>query len=208
MTASRRNARTSCFKILLVPYDELNAILDRQHRRIGGKTPLDSFQKFRLVDHIDAILALTVPRLIDALTSSPKLDANASRDTAMDIGSEPHRQLASSMSQASVICSCFRPCTTEPTPRTFGRPSSVASCVKPSNAVVLWRLLAYLGWLCAAVVMFWALTNDRGFKIDSSSGYAFFTLAALWIIVLAKVLNRTTLPSSALSAAFVVSFGF
>jgi hypothetical protein len=54
-------------RILLVPYDDLNSVLDRLHERIGGKTALDSFRRVRLVDHIDAILLLTVPVVCDAM---------------------------------------------------------------------------------------------------------------------------------------------
>jgi len=68
------NARVNTFnmdhpttKVLLVAYDDLNASLGRVHERAGGKTPLESFQSLRLVDHIDALLCMIVPRLVDAL---------------------------------------------------------------------------------------------------------------------------------------------
>jgi len=54
-------------KLLLVPYDDLNGVLDRLHDRLGGKTPLESLQKLRLVDHTDAILHAVTPRLVDAV---------------------------------------------------------------------------------------------------------------------------------------------
>ncbi|HYE62228.1 MAG TPA: hypothetical protein VD997_09545 [Phycisphaerales bacterium] len=54
-------------KVLLVAYDDLNGVLDRIHERVGGKTPLESLQKVRLVDHLDAVLAAVVPRLSDAI---------------------------------------------------------------------------------------------------------------------------------------------
>src|SRR4051812_7414553 len=54
-------------KVLLVPYDDLNATLDRLHERLGGKSPLESLQKMRLVDHLDAVLHGVIPRLVDAI---------------------------------------------------------------------------------------------------------------------------------------------
>jgi hypothetical protein len=54
-------------KVLLVPYDDLNGVLDRLHERLGGKSPLESLQKMRLVDHLDAVAHAIVPRLIDAV---------------------------------------------------------------------------------------------------------------------------------------------
>lgn len=67
-------------KLLLVPYDDLNGVLDRVHDRLGGKTPLESLQKLRLVDHMDAILHSIVPRLVDAI-----LDPDSISD-GLDLG--------------------------------------------------------------------------------------------------------------------------
>jgi hypothetical protein len=61
------NAANPGAKILLVPYDDLNAVLDRIHERLGGKTPLETLQKIRMVDHMDGLLHVIVPRLTDAL---------------------------------------------------------------------------------------------------------------------------------------------
>ncbi len=57
-------------KVLLVAYDDLNGVLDRVHERLGSKTPLESLQKLRLVDHQDAVLCAVVPRLVDAVVGS------------------------------------------------------------------------------------------------------------------------------------------
>ncbi|MEO1009400.1 MAG: hypothetical protein AAFX79_12625 [Planctomycetota bacterium] len=83
-------------RILLIPYDDLNGVIDRFHARSGKADPLESLRLFRLVDHIDAMLLWVVPRLVDgvlqtggpdALELSPggkrglrKLDASTRRD--------------------------------------------------------------------------------------------------------------------------------
>ncbi len=64
---SEYNARNPGSKILLIPYDDLNATLDRFHERVAAKSPLESFKKLRLVDHVDGMLHVIVPRLIDAI---------------------------------------------------------------------------------------------------------------------------------------------
>ncbi|HYF15824.1 MAG TPA: hypothetical protein VD971_12215 [Phycisphaerales bacterium] len=64
---SEHNVANPGAKVLLVPYDDLNPFLDRLHERAGGKTYLESLQRVRLVDHMDAILHTVVPRLVDAL---------------------------------------------------------------------------------------------------------------------------------------------
>ncbi|MDX2130445.1 MAG: hypothetical protein SFY69_00140 [Planctomycetota bacterium] len=62
-------------KILLVAYDDLNNALDQLHERLGGKAPLDSLQKIRMVDHIDAIMHQVVPRLVDSILGENDPDA-------------------------------------------------------------------------------------------------------------------------------------
>jgi hypothetical protein len=75
------NAANPGARILLVPYDDLNAVLDRLHERLGGKTPLESLQKIRLVDHLDGMLHATVPLLVDSLlgSSTPSIDLGDTR---------------------------------------------------------------------------------------------------------------------------------
>ncbi len=59
-------------RVLMIPYDDLNGVLDRLHERVGGKTALESLQKIRLVDHLDALLLATVPRVVDAILGRPR----------------------------------------------------------------------------------------------------------------------------------------
>jgi len=61
------NAVNPGAKVLLVGYDDLNNTLDRLHERLGGKAPLESLTKIRMVDHMDGILHQVVPRVVDAL---------------------------------------------------------------------------------------------------------------------------------------------
>lgn len=62
------NARRPSDRLLVVPYDDLNPFLAELHERFGSKAdPAAPFRKARLVDHIDAILALATTRLVAAL---------------------------------------------------------------------------------------------------------------------------------------------
>ncbi len=61
------NAAHPGAKVLLLGYDDLNAFCDRIHEKLGSKTALESLQKIRLVDHVDAMLHRAVPRVVDAL---------------------------------------------------------------------------------------------------------------------------------------------
>lgn len=64
------NAENPSARLWFVAYDDLNGVLDRLHERLGGKSPLESLQKLRLVDHIDALLHAVTPRLVDGVLNA------------------------------------------------------------------------------------------------------------------------------------------
>ncbi len=61
------DAGRSAGRTLVIAYDEWNPVLDRFARRVRGKTPLESLQRLRLVDHIDGLLSVAVADLVDAV---------------------------------------------------------------------------------------------------------------------------------------------
>ncbi|MCC6951933.1 MAG: hypothetical protein IT433_10885 [Phycisphaerales bacterium] len=83
------NAANPGARVCFVAYDDLNAVLDRLHERLGGKNPLESFQKIRLVDHLDALLHQVVPRLVDSVLG------DGPEETRIDLGDvkRPHKRL-------------------------------------------------------------------------------------------------------------------
>ncbi len=81
-------------RVLLVAYDDLNGVLDRLHERVGGKSPLDSLQQIRLVDHIDGVLSQVTPRLIDAVLGqkdSERVGAEKAGPEAISLGEHPRK---------------------------------------------------------------------------------------------------------------------
>lgn len=54
-------------RTLILPYDDLNPILDRFVRRFPGKSTEDALGELRLTDHIDGLLGIAVPDAIDGL---------------------------------------------------------------------------------------------------------------------------------------------
>ena len=66
-TIAAHNAGRSDQRVLLVPYDDLNPVLDRLHARVGSDDPLQSLKKMRLVDHMDGVLSAAVTRVVDDL---------------------------------------------------------------------------------------------------------------------------------------------
>ncbi len=81
------NASHPAERLLLVPYDDINGVLARLHERLSSKTALESFQKLRLVDHLDALLGQVVPPLVDAALGS------VGDSPLFDFGPEPRRAL-------------------------------------------------------------------------------------------------------------------
>lgn len=64
------NARHPERKCALLPYDDLNPVLDRFYSRISDGKNLETeeaFGKLTLNDHMDGLLSLTVPRIVDTL---------------------------------------------------------------------------------------------------------------------------------------------
>lgn len=182
------NATHGGSKVLLVPYDDLNGILDRFHRRVGGKTPAESFAKFRLVDHLDAIISLVVPRLIDALLTSQKIEPESARETAMDLGPEP-KKTARKMDAAGKRDLMLLQAVYDRTDAADLRTARLRRILRVflPTPLVIWRLLAVVGWAPAAMILLWAVTTDN-VAIYSVPAYAFLGLLALWLIVMAKVL--------------------
>lgn len=173
-------------RVLLIPYDDLNGVLDRLHARLNGKTPLESFQKIRLVDHLDAIFASLVPRLVDAALnkadpSDPLLSDDAKKSLKkLDAGSRRDLLLLQAVydrpDQADLRTTQLR--------RKLG--------LWLPWSRVLSHMSVWLGWLPAAGVVYLAklLPGPDGWN-DVGPGpalYAFLTLLGLWLVALVKLL--------------------
>ena len=85
------NAENPDRKVLVVSMDDLNGMLTRLHERYGGKTPTESFQRTRLVDHLDAAMQVAVSRLTDAMLGDPQPEATSEQMVA--IGQDPKKRL-------------------------------------------------------------------------------------------------------------------
>lgn len=175
-------------KVLLAAYDELNGVLDRFHRRVAGKTPLDSLQKLRLADHIDAILGQLVPRLVTTLLHKPETGKpGPAPGELMDLGTDPRklaRRLDIDDKRSLLLLQAI-----------YDRPESAdlrtarlrkALRVPLPRSVVAWNIAATLGWVPAAAVLAWSLSQPGERLAWNAASYAFLVLLGLWLVVLAK----------------------
>jgi hypothetical protein len=71
-------------RVFVISYDDFNPYLDHFREAVRARDPADALKKFRLQDHMDAILALGVTQLIDQLlteqTDLTKLSIDQRRD--------------------------------------------------------------------------------------------------------------------------------
>jgi hypothetical protein len=85
------NAENPDRKVLVVSMDDLNPLLTRLHDRYNGKTPAESFQRTRLVDHLDAAMQAAVSRLTDAMLGDPQPEASS--EQMASIGPDPKKRV-------------------------------------------------------------------------------------------------------------------
>lgn len=173
------NASRSDQRVLLVPYDDWNPILDRLHARVGGDEPLQSLKKMRLVDHMDGVLSAAVTRVVDDLLND---NPRAQRDLA-DGASKRVRQLdAQAKGDLLVLQAIY-----DASPSAPVRAARLRSLVRPpiDGVSALWTLLALFGWLLPAsvVALFFAVNGDR---TDRAWLYAFLGALLIWALLLAK----------------------
>lgn len=95
--AALHNAAHPNDKTLLISNDDLTPFLERLHARLvrqtrkGPTSPADSFKLTRLVDHVDALLNLAVPSLVDALLENNASPMPTGDPSHLDLGPEPRR---------------------------------------------------------------------------------------------------------------------
>ena len=72
---NREHADERCLAVL---YDELNPVLDRFARSAGGKGGgAEAIKQFKLVDHVDAMMAAIVPKLVDQAVGDSRPEVSA-----------------------------------------------------------------------------------------------------------------------------------
>lgn len=150
------NPSTRC---LLVAYDDMNPILDRFFERTSGERKssdngpvLDAMKKFRLVDHIDAILSIIVPRLVNELFND-RLTGER-----LDLGPEPRRhvrKLEAAERQDLLLLQAI-----------YDRPENVEARTRRLRGLLrltrsagarIWSLAALWGWVIPLAFLVWVL---------------------------------------------------
>lgn len=165
-------------RVLLLAYDDLNGVLDRFHARMNGKTPLESFQRLRLVDHLDALMAAFVPRLVDAVLGKGDPD-NLLRDDAK----RSVRKLDESQRRDLLLLQALYDRPEQADLRTTQLRKKLGIWMPLGRR--LWQAAAWLGWVPAAAIVYWYRMTPAEIG-PGAPLYSFLALVGLWLILIVK----------------------
>lgn len=205
-------------KCLLIPYDDLNPILDRfcertpAERKSKSATPESPLMRFRLVDHIDAMLSIVVPRLVDAVlrerrdqraaTASAgghpvaiagEAGAATGASAGLDLGDDARkrmRKLETGYRQDVLLLQAIydRPERADARTRRLRRSLRLSI----PTGLLVWTVLAYLGWLVPAALIYVGLTrNPPLLSWPPVPDWFVYTLLAAIALYLATLVKRS-----------------
>ncbi len=178
------NGRSSGSRILLTPYDDLNAALDRfvdAARKGDNESDLKTLQRFTLSDHMDGILHAATVRVVDGLLGDARCDGEA------PVGREEAKSLrgaALSVRRDMMALQAI-----------YDRPSDAPERTQRLRRLIraprgrgrtMWDAIAAIGWLPAAGA-FWldheGYIPSFGFELGK---WIFFVLAGAWALAFLK----------------------
>jgi len=163
------NEKRQTGRVFLIPYDDLNPILDRfldatmADRRGGskrreskgaGRHTVDALRRLRLVDHMDAILQIGVTRLVDALLGHASEQSEGGEDDRLRIGEENVKRLKRSEQTIKRDLMALQ-AVYDASIRASDRASDVQNRIGASRdrRTRLWRVGALAGWVLPVGVL-------------------------------------------------------
>jgi hypothetical protein len=195
---ARHNEAHPDARVFLIPYDELNGVLDQFHARLASsRTPdrradknasdtADILARFQLRDHIDAMLTIGVGRTVNALLGGPDSPQPA------NLGEHPLRRartLPAPTRQDLVLLASIYDQHDVDGRRT--RHLRRALRVPGPRDRALWLAAAALGWLPAAGLLSWFTLRPPAWTAEwmKQAALAAVGLALLlYALILLKVL--------------------
>ncbi|CAE7676805.1 unnamed protein product [Symbiodinium necroappetens] len=161
-------------RVLFVPYDDLNPMLDGLHEHLASRgkakksdrattapdrDALKSLEKIELVDHMDAILAIATDQLVTGLLTKP---AGGDKASPQAVGPDAAQRLRNAersvRDDALLLHAVYGRVESAP-----GRFIDLRRKIGGSRnwAGAKWSLFAYLGWILpAGVIALWASLKE------------------------------------------------
>lgn len=175
-----RNRNNPDARIFQVSYDDLNPFLEALHARIGGKDIGASLRAIRLVDHIDALLALAVTEVVDELLGRSHNDAS-------DLGpqrAKVARSLDPELKQQFRVLQALYDLRDADGHRAARVRRALR--VRPSRESVLWNAVLLLGWTPATALVAWVLLKKPEGLVGTAVAYLALGLGVVYLILALK----------------------
>lgn len=178
---ARQNRENPDSKLFIVSYDDLNGVLGQIHTRIGGDDPAISLRAIRLVDHLDAILALAVTDVLDhLLDTGPGSRAN---DLGLDARKKARTLKPERKAALRVLAGIYDLRDTDGH-RTTALRRVLREHIPLSQFI--WTLVIALGWIPAAGLLAWVMMDPPGGVWDSLIQFASLGLGLCYVGALLK----------------------
>lgn len=214
------NAAHPQAKCLLIPYDDLNPILDRfcerapaeRKSKSSGSQPESPLMRFRLVDHIDGLLSIVVPRIVDAVLRERRDEQTAKPDARgvaapASAAANPGSGLILSLGDESpsAIRKKFR--RLEPGFRqdllllqaVYDRPERADARTRKLRralrlpvpiGALFWSVLAFTGWLAPAALVYYGYREKLLAWPPVPDGYL-YAVIGVTVLYLAALIKRS-----------------
>jgi len=200
---NREHRQARC---LLIPFDDLNPILDRFSERVPIERkskkdlPESPLMRFRLVDHIDAMLSIVVPRIVDAVLkerrdekADPKAGALPAPILALDLPDDARkrmRRMEPSFRHDLLLLQAVydRP------ERADSRTRRLRRALRLGAPLVnlFWTVLAYTGWLAPAALAYYGYQHEPRLLVwPPVPGWFVYALLAAMALYLAALIKRS-----------------
>lgn len=176
-----RNHKVPDGRIFQIAYDDLNPFLEALHARIGGKDVGTSLRAIRLVDHIDALLALGVTDVVDDLLGT------GGSQSVNDLGpnrTKIARNLDPEVKQQFRVLQALYDLRDVDGHRAVRLRRALR--VRPSREAVLWNAVLLLGWMPATALVAWVLLEKPAGFLGTLVAYLALGLGVAYLVLALK----------------------
>lgn len=180
---ARHNEEQPDRRVLLIPYDDLNAHLDHYARVVGGeKKKDDPFSGMRLVDHLDAIVSIGTGRIVNALLAGSDSPPPAQIE---DAGRRARRMSLAARRELLLLQAVY-----DTSDTTGARTGALKRILRLSGSGprALVATGVWLGWIPAASLFVWGqFFSGLGETVRLGLLVGAGVLLAVWLFLLLKV---------------------
>ena len=184
----RHNREHPDRKIFMIPYDDLNAMLDKYKKQSHVKGDANPFEGMRLVDHMDAMISIGVGRVLNAILPGPTSPVPA------NLGDHPAkkvRKLPAAVRRDLLLLQAVYD-TNDPTGQ---RTTQLRQLLRlPAGGLGAFVVIGlWIGWVPSVALFLWARIYagfEGGLATATEVGSVMLFLAWVGLLVKAFLLDR------------------